>query len=222
MKAVLPIKMIGTDSGGHYCDLVHTLDIGDVGARLGSVRRSLQVGSNIVVQYRHRKSEFKVVWVKSLSARNDQWIGLRSVEQKDPWGIPRATPLVDQAELNVIAEDPRSRPNGAGTFTATEREGDFSRQQRQARPKVKVAACVCQPGSEDVVTVANMSRDGLCFQSVREYVAGTMIRVSAPYAPGTSNIFMTARVAWVRTGVTDMNEYGVNYVKNYFGDDAWG
>ena len=220
MKAVLPIKIYGRDSRGNtYCDLAHTLDVGRAGARLGSMRRKVELGSLVVVQYRQRKAEFKIVWIKSLNGDKDQWIGLKPVEQKDPWGIPHSTPLVDHAELSFPKGTARTLTHAPESDTNAENEQLLSRSLRRARARMKTTACVCQPGREDVVNVVNMSREGLCFQSAREYVADTLVRVAVPYTPGVSNIFMIGRVAWVRTGSIEMNACGINYVKSYSRDD---
>ena len=212
LKAVLPIKIFSKDiSGTSYCDIGHTLDVGRAGARLGAVHRQIEVGCPVVLQYQHRKAEFRVVWVKSLKGQKEQWIGVTSVEQVNvPWGISSPTPLVSQPGNTR-----------AGSFTQAENKEPLSPRLRRARAIMKTTGCVCQPGSEDVVTIVNMSREGLCFQSIREYVPETLIRVAAPYTPtGAFNIFMMARIAWVRKSATQMNEYGIEYVKIYSSDEG--
>jgi len=76
-KAVLPVRISGSDlSGKSYSELVHTLDVSRTGVRLGSVRRHLEVGSLIVLQYRQHKAEFRVIWIKPLGSGAEQQIGL--------------------------------------------------------------------------------------------------------------------------------------------------
>jgi hypothetical protein len=85
-KAVLPVRISGNDiSGEPYSELVHTLDVSRNGVRLGSIRRQLEVGGLVVLQYRQHKAEFRVVWTKSLGA--EQQVGLEADVQKDMWGI---------------------------------------------------------------------------------------------------------------------------------------
>jgi hypothetical protein len=102
-KAVLPVRISGNDiSGTSYFELVHTLDVSRTGVRLGAVRRQLQVGSVVILQYRQHKAEFRVVWTKPLGSGAEQQIGLEADAQKDLWGLD-ATPT--------------SRPQAAGTVS---------------------------------------------------------------------------------------------------------
>jgi hypothetical protein len=87
-KAVLPVRISGNDlSGASYCELVHTLDVSQSGVRLGAVRRQLEVGSLIVLQYRQHKAEFRVIWIKPLGAGTEQQVGLEADAQRDLWGL---------------------------------------------------------------------------------------------------------------------------------------
>ncbi len=87
-KAVLPVRISGTDiSGDSYSELVHTLDVSRTGVRLGAVRRQLEVGSVIVLQYRQHKAEFRVIWTKPLGAGAEQQVGLEAGAQRDLWGL---------------------------------------------------------------------------------------------------------------------------------------
>jgi hypothetical protein len=87
-KAVLPVRICGNDiSGESYSELVHTLDVSRNGVRLGAVRRQLEVGSPVTLQYRQHKAEFRVVWTKPLGTGSEQQVGLEADVQKDMWGI---------------------------------------------------------------------------------------------------------------------------------------
>ena len=87
-KAVLPVRILGNDaSGDSYSDLVHTLDVSKAGVRLGAVRRQLEVGSPIIIQYRQHKAEFRVIWIKPLGKGAEQQVGLEADAQKDLWGL---------------------------------------------------------------------------------------------------------------------------------------
>lgn len=214
MKAVLPIKLSGNNNdGGSFCDIAHTLDIGRTGARLGSVRRLFEVGEPVVVQYRHRKVEYKVVWTKSLKPQSDHWIGLRSIEQRDPWGIYHSNTLLDEAELTEMG-NAHSADGSAEQLQAPPQEP------RRPRTKMKMTACITQPGSETLVDVVNVSREGLCFRSAREFAPNTLVRVAAPFTPGGSNIFVIGRVTWSRA-TENGSEYGINYLRQYSAEDVW-
>ncbi len=87
-KAVLPVRILGRDiSGDSYSELVHTLDVSKAGVRLGAVRRRLEVGSPITLQYRQHKAEFRIVWIKPLGAGAEQQVGLQAEAQRDLWGL---------------------------------------------------------------------------------------------------------------------------------------
>jgi hypothetical protein len=87
-KAVLPVRISGNDiSGEVYSELVHTLDVSRTGVRLGAVRRRLEVGGQVVLQYRQHKAEFRVVWTKPVGSGVEQQVGLEAGAQKDLWGL---------------------------------------------------------------------------------------------------------------------------------------
>jgi hypothetical protein len=88
-KAVLPVRVKGKDSAGKpFEELVHTLDVTPEGARLGSVRRELNVQDEITVFYRQRKIQFRVVWTKKLKGTSEFQVGLRAVSQdSEAWGL---------------------------------------------------------------------------------------------------------------------------------------
>jgi hypothetical protein len=87
-KAVLPVRILGNDvAGNSYSELVHTLDVSKAGIRLGAVRRQLEVGSAITVQYRQHKAEYRVVWIKPVGAGGEQQVGLEADAQRDLWGL---------------------------------------------------------------------------------------------------------------------------------------
>lgn len=91
MKAVLPVKVKGKDSAGAtFEELAHTLDVTAAGARLGAIRRELNVLDEITVFYRQRKMQFRVVWVKKLQGTSEYQVGLQALAQdkdKEGWGL---------------------------------------------------------------------------------------------------------------------------------------
>jgi hypothetical protein len=89
VKAVLPVKVWGNDNtGAPYTAVAHTLDITQTGARLGSVRRTFNIGDKLTLQYRQRKADFRVVWTKQLQGSSEFQIGLETItHENDPWGL---------------------------------------------------------------------------------------------------------------------------------------
>jgi hypothetical protein len=104
-KAVLPVRVKGTDSAGKTFDeLAHTLDVTPTGVRLGSIRRVLNVLDEISVFYRQRKMQFRVVWVKQLKGTSEYQVGLQAVtHEREIFGISlpefavQAAPAVSHA-----------------------------------------------------------------------------------------------------------------------------
>jgi len=103
-KAVLPVRIVGNDaSGDSYSDLVHTLDVSKAGVRLGAVRRQLEVGSPIVIQYRQHRAEFRVIWTKPLGKGAEQQVGLQADAQRDLWGLDTNTKNHTQAVAPTVS-----------------------------------------------------------------------------------------------------------------------
>jgi hypothetical protein len=87
-KAVLPVRLSGSDSSGKtYSDLVHTLDITESGARLGGLRHSLEVGAEVVLQYKQHRANFRVVWAEAVPGHNEHRVGLQALDTKSLWAF---------------------------------------------------------------------------------------------------------------------------------------
>ncbi len=88
-KAVLPVRIKGKDSAGKsFEELVHTLDVTTTGARLGSIRRELNLLDEITVFYRQRRIQFRVVWTKKMKGTSEFQVGLQAVTQdREAWGL---------------------------------------------------------------------------------------------------------------------------------------
>ena len=104
-KAVFPVKVRGKNAAGEsFEDMVHTLDVTPTGARLGSVRREMQVLDLVTVWYRKRKMEFRVVWIKKLKGSSEYQIGLQALAQeKEVWGLNPADSLVLKETASLSA-----------------------------------------------------------------------------------------------------------------------
>jgi PilZ domain-containing protein len=110
IKAVLPVRVSGNDaSGAPYCDLAHTLDVTESGIRLGFVRRPLEVGSRLTIQYRQHKVECRVIWISQLTRLKEHHVGLEALVPRDVWGLgtdAKARPApaqIDRASAEIGA-----------------------------------------------------------------------------------------------------------------------
>lgn len=88
-KAVIPVKVKGRDSSGKdFEEVAHTLDITSTGARLGSIRRELNLLDEVTVFYRQRKLQFRVMWKKKLQGTSEFQIGLKALSHdRETWGL---------------------------------------------------------------------------------------------------------------------------------------
>ena len=104
-KAVLPVRISGNDiSGEAYSELVHTLDVSRNGVRLGAIRRHLEVGGSVVLQYRQHKAEFRVVWTRLVGSGAEQQVGLEADAQRDLWGLEANAPKESQAVVPALSK----------------------------------------------------------------------------------------------------------------------
>ena len=107
-KAVLPVRVKGKDSSGRpFEELVHTLDVTPEGARLGSVRHELNLRDEIMVFYRQRKTQFRVVWTKKMKGTSEFQVGLKALTQdREAWGMSfeeQGRPPLAQTNVSRIA-----------------------------------------------------------------------------------------------------------------------
>ena len=67
--------------------LVHTLDISSSGAKIGALREWIQPGNVLVVQYRHYRTQCRVMWSRKIAPGEVQ-IGIEFLG-RDPqiWGL---------------------------------------------------------------------------------------------------------------------------------------
>jgi len=104
-KAVLPVRISGNDlSGETYSELVHTLDVSRNGVRLGAIRRQLEVGGSVVLQYRQHKAEFRVVWTRLVGSGAEQQVGLEADAQRDLWGLEANAPKGAHAAVPALSK----------------------------------------------------------------------------------------------------------------------
>jgi PilZ domain len=85
---------------------------------------------------------------------------------------------------------------------------------KHMRIKVSFSGRVRNQGfDEDIVVCENISRGGLCFKSSRCYQKAAAIEVAAPYAPGSPDIPVSARIVYVQELPEEkLFRYGVQYL----------
>ncbi len=87
-KGVVPITVSGFDADGKsFQEVVQTLDMTHNGLRVGGIRRQLRIGDRVIVQHRHRKLEFQVVWFRQLTGTKEFQAGLQTTGVGDVWRV---------------------------------------------------------------------------------------------------------------------------------------
>ncbi|MGE0407331.1 MAG: PilZ domain-containing protein [Candidatus Korobacteraceae bacterium] len=82
---------------------------------------------------------------------------------------------------------------------------------RNRRLHIQKAACIRQHfQTEEIANTLDVSHTGLRFRSRRSYQPDSWVEVAMPYIQGGANIFVPARIAWMKSE-SDLNEYGVEY-----------
>lgn len=104
-QAVLPVRVRGVDAAGAtFEELAHTLDLTPVGARLGAIRHSVKPLDTLVVFYRQRRMEFRVIWTRLLDGKHEYQVGLQALSQvKEGWTANLFSCPTDPAKTQVAS-----------------------------------------------------------------------------------------------------------------------
>jgi hypothetical protein len=87
-KMVLPLKVWSKDAFDKpFNGLAHTLDITPVGARLGAIRHLLKKGETLTIQYRQRKFQVRVVWIRLMEGTDEYQVGVEAIGSGETWGV---------------------------------------------------------------------------------------------------------------------------------------
>lgn len=118
------------------------------------------------------------------------------------------------AQHDLGSGPPTSAPAPAPAARATAPAARTKNDRKHVRMKVKMTACVRMVGLEDdVVEIENVSRGGFGFKSSKRYPKGSRIDVAMPYSPKGANIFVPARVAFVKEmPAQGVSLYGIAYI----------
>jgi hypothetical protein len=111
---------------------------------------------------------------------------------------------------------PMARP-ASGPQEAPARELDANgrpvNKRRHLRIRVSFGACVRHPAHPDeVVECENVSKGGVCFRSLEPYPLDSLIELAAPYSPGETALFVSAKIKRIEVLSGKVFRYGVEYV----------
>ena len=96
IKMVLPVRISAKDVANKPVNEL-------AGARLGAIRQVLKTGDKLTLQYRQRRIQFRVVWVKSLTGTQEYQVGLEAMGSAgENWGLELPeTDMVDEYETSA-------------------------------------------------------------------------------------------------------------------------
>ncbi len=96
---VLPLRVWLDERAGETLSTqwVHTIDISQIGCRLGGLRTKLSSGQTIALQRGQQRASFRVIWSKQFAAEENQ-AGIEALDyEKTIWAV--------ELSLSPIAED---------------------------------------------------------------------------------------------------------------------
>jgi hypothetical protein len=112
-KMVLPLRVWLDEGAGETLSTqwVHTIDISQIGCRLGGLRTKLSPGQTIALQRGQQKIPFRVIWSKHLAA-NEHHAGMEALDYgRSIWAV--------QLPLSPLAEDSIEPSWATGDSSAT-------------------------------------------------------------------------------------------------------
>jgi hypothetical protein len=109
----------------------------------------------------------------------------------------------------------KGQGNGHTLQVRANPEATSGERRRIVRLKAHLTACVRQAGADDELAVCEeISSFGLSFRSRKRYEPPTSIEIAIPYAQGSANIFVAARVVHSeKIPTVGLFRNGVEYVK---------
>ena len=107
---------------------IHTIDISQIGCRLGGLRTSLSPGQTIALQRGQQKASFRVIWSRHLEAEEYQ-AGIEAIDYgKNIWAreLPLAPIAEDSIEPSWDIEELEEKEPGAAVLLAISQEFEKS------------------------------------------------------------------------------------------------
>jgi hypothetical protein len=107
---------------------------------------------------------------------------------------------------------PKQKSNGKGFYLRDCREGKFLRRRCNRVPCRGARACLNVGSSTSIIgEMPNVSRNGMCFRTVEQFLPEALISIATYYTEGSQNIFRGGRVIWTRDIESGASEYGIEF-----------
>ena len=66
----------------------------------GAIHQELKAGDRLMVQYRQRKIQFRVIWIRPLEGTSEYQVGVEALDGGETWGLE----LAENTSANASAE----------------------------------------------------------------------------------------------------------------------
>jgi hypothetical protein len=153
----------------------------------------------------------------SASSATSEFASLSDIQ--DSPSLASATAVLTAPESiaalpSTKVESPAAKPK---TVSARELDANGKRvnMRRNVRITVSFSACVRHAAhADEVVECENVSKGGVCFHSLQQYPLDSLIEIAAPFSPGESALFVSAKIKRIETLSGGLVfRYGVEYTK---------
>jgi hypothetical protein len=120
---------------------------------------------------------------------------------------------------NVSEETSPSVHRNAAPESSLALATEPANRRKHVRVNMNKKACICRPSfGEEIVRVQDVAPGGLSFICSKVYMKGSTVEIAAPYLPGTTNIFVPARIAhYQELQDKGLRKYGAAYLRNLMG-----
>lgn len=116
---VLPLRLCLDEASGGTLSMqwIHTIDISQVGCRLGGLRTNLSPGQTIALQRGGQKASFRVIWSKHLEAEEHQ-AGIEALDYgRNIWAKELPPSRIDEDSIGC-SWDGEDSPAATSTASA--------------------------------------------------------------------------------------------------------
>ena len=101
---------------------------------------------------------------------------------------------------------------GQDRFPVHRRGSTVERRRCNRVPCRDARACIKTGNFTSIIgDMPNVSRNGMCFRTVEQFLPEALISIATYYAEGGQNIFRDGRVIWTRGIESGASEYGIEF-----------
>jgi hypothetical protein len=148
------------------------------------------------------------------------------ISDSAPMAEVKTSPAVVSATAVLQAPEPVTAPARPVARPASKPQDPPAREldangrpinkRRHLRISVSFSACVRHPEhTDEIVECENVSKGGVCFHSLQQYPLDSLIELAAPFSPGETALFVSAKIKRIETlSGGKVFRYGVEYARS--------